>query len=254
MLLSKSIFIHLFPDCQCFHTNHLIPMELLFLRPCSPIFFSSVRSRLGASSPRNQRRRRLAVAAGLGDEPGRKSKGTSNAQAHTHTDPNCFLLAAHVQTRSQWNLCGCGMRCHCLSLPGSITESDDIVSVCDVVINGTLSNWVKEELYSQTSEETVSERAKGQTGCAHWSTAKHYTVLPCLQGKGTHCCLWPPGMEQMLKAAWFYDQKESICDTAFSHWRQIIIFLWDRLRWSQTLWIRAAQRIFSVIKYLDDDH
>lgn len=56
---------------------------------------------------------------------------------------------------------------HSLSLPGSITESDIIVSVCDVVINGTLSNRVKEELYSLTSEETVSGRVKGQTGCAH---------------------------------------------------------------------------------------
>lgn len=172
---------------------------------------------------------------------------------HIHTQTRTVSSSPPMCRHGANEICVDVKCAHCLSLPGSITESDDIVSVCDVVINGTLSNWVKEELYSQTSEETVSERAKSQTGCAHWSTAKHYTVLPCLQGKGTHCCLRPPGMEQMLKAAWFYDQKESICDTAFSQWRQIIIFLWDRLRWSQTFWIRAAQRVFSVIKYLDDD-
>ena len=42
-----------------------------------------------------------------------------------------------------------------------------MVSVWDVLINGTLSDRVKDKLYWQTSEETVSERAKGQTGCAH---------------------------------------------------------------------------------------
>lgn len=219
MLLSKSIFIHLFPSCQCFHTNHLIPTALLFLRPWSPILFSSGRSRLGASSPCNQRRRRVAVAAGLGDEPGRKSKGTSNAGTCTHK-PELFhpgRPCADLKRHGTNEICA-DVKC-----AYSITESDIIVLVCDVVINGTLSNRVKEELYSQTSKETVSERAKGQTGCAHWSTAKRYTVLPCLQGKGTPCCLWPPGMEQMLKAAWLYDQKGSICDTAYSQWCQIII-------------------------------